>query len=109
MKIFFGSIFVKKEILKEAGRIYPIKLEYYKIINEDEIIKNRRAKFGIEILKTEYAEKSTKIERKVINYISNDERKIEEILNIFKNNSVTPISASEIVLDLCKAFVTSYN
>ena len=39
-------IFVKKEILKEAGRIYPIKLEYYKIINEDEIIKNRRIALG---------------------------------------------------------------
>ena len=32
MKTFFGSIFIEKEKLQEAGVKYPIKLEYYKII-----------------------------------------------------------------------------
>ena len=36
MNIFFGGTFIRKEELKEAGIDYPIKLEYYKIINENE-------------------------------------------------------------------------
>ena len=35
MNIFFGGTFLEKDELKEAGIEYPIKLEYYKIINED--------------------------------------------------------------------------
>ena len=34
MKSFYGGIFMKKENLEEAGIPYPIKLEYYKIIEE---------------------------------------------------------------------------
>lgn len=37
MRTFFSSTFIKKEALNEAGIYHPIKLEYYKIINEDEI------------------------------------------------------------------------
>ena len=47
MKTFFGSIFIEKEKLKEAGVEYPIKLEYYKIINEDELIIKKNAKYGM--------------------------------------------------------------
>ena len=45
MKTFFGSIFIEKEKLQEAGVKYPIKLEYYKIINEDEFINKNNAKY----------------------------------------------------------------
>jgi len=102
MRIFFSSSFVKKETLNEAGIDHPIKLEYYKIINEDEIIKQEKAKFGINIIKTEYKKEDTKVEDKTIKYISNDEKRIEEILNIFKENEVTPVSAEEIISDLSK-------
>ena len=54
MNIFFGSTFIKKEELQEAKINYPIKLEYYKVINEDEFVKNNNAKYGIKIVKTEY-------------------------------------------------------
>ena len=37
LKTFFDGVFISKENLKEAGIKYPIKLEYYKQINEDEI------------------------------------------------------------------------
>ena len=43
MRIFFNSTFIKQETLNEAGIIHPIKLEYYKIINEDEIIKKQNS------------------------------------------------------------------
>ena len=58
MKTFFSSTFIKKEELEEAGISYPIQLEYYKIINEDEMVRQEKAKFGISIVKTEYKETS---------------------------------------------------
>lgn len=102
MNIFFGSIFIKKEKLEEAGIGYPIKLEYYKIINEDEMTRSNKAKFGIKVVKTEYRKENTKIEEKVIKYLSSDEQKIEEILTILKENEVTPICVQDIIYDLSK-------
>ena len=102
MKIFYTSTFIKKEELEEAGINYPIKLEYYKIINEDEIMKGEKARFGIKVIKTEYINNNTKTEEKEITYLSNDEKKIEEILNLFKENEVTPISVEDIIYDLWK-------
>ena len=100
MRIFFSSLFMKKEELLEAQIKHPIKLEYYKIINEDEIMKGEKARFGIKVIKTEYINNNTKTEEKEITYLSNDEKRIEEILNIFKENEVTPISVEDIIYDL---------
>ena len=104
MKIFFNSTFISKESLKDTYINYPIKLEYYKIINEDEIIKGKKPKYGISIEKTEYTEKNINVEKKTIKYLSNDEKKIEKILNLFKENEVTPISAVDIICDLKKNY-----
>jgi len=60
MKRFYGSIFIEKEKLEEAGVENPIKLEYYKIINEDEFVKGTNSKYGIKIVKTQYIENDTK-------------------------------------------------
>lgn len=105
MKIFFNSTFISKESLKDTNVNYPIKLEYYKIINEDEILNSKYPKFGISIVKTEYIEKNINVEYKTIKYLSNDEKKIEEILKVFKENEVTPISAADIICDLSKKIV----
>ena len=35
MKNFFGSIFINRDKLLEAGINYPIKVEYYKITDEE--------------------------------------------------------------------------
>ena len=102
MKIFYTSTFIKKEELEEAEIKYPIKLEYYKIINEDEIMKGEKARFGIKVIKTEYINNNTKTEEKEITYLSNDEKKIEEILTLFKENEVTPISVEDIIYDFWK-------
>lgn len=102
MRIFFSSLFMKKEELLEAQIKHPIKLEYYKIINEDEILNKNRAKFGIGIIKTEYIENNTKVEEKEIQYLSNDERKINDILTILKENEVTPVCVSDVVCDFSK-------
>ena len=100
MKTFFGCVFIEKEKLEEAGIKHPIKLEYYKQINEDEINSYKKKKYGIEIIKTEYKADCTKVENKNIKYVTNDEIEANQILNIFKINQVTPINSEEVIVDL---------
>ena len=99
MKTFFGGTFIEKEKLEEAGIKHPIKLEYYKEINEDDI-NSGKEKYGIQIVKTEYIPDNLKIETKSIKYVTNDELEENKILNIFKENQVTPINSEEVILDL---------
>ena len=103
MNIFFGGTFIKKEELKEAGIEYPIKLEYYKIINEDEFVNKTNEKYGIRIVKTEYIKDDVNIEDETIKYLSNNEQKVDEILNLLKQNEVTPITAKDVISDISKS------
>ena len=100
MKTFFGGVFIEKEKLEEAGIDHPIKLEYYKQINEDDINCYNKSKYVIQIVKTEYIPDNIKMETKSIKYVTNDEIEENKILNIFKENRVTPINSEEVILDL---------
>ena len=100
MRIFFGGTFIEKEKLEEAGIHHPIKLEYYKQINEDNINSDNKLKYGIHIVKTEYIKYNKKIETKDIKYVTNNELEENEILNIFKANQVTLINSEEVISDL---------
>lgn len=102
MKTFFGGTFMNKKQLEEAGINYPIKLEYYKNINENEWGKEKEnfSRFGIKVVKTEYKPGETKVENKEIRYLSNDEKRINEVLTIFKEHEVTPIAAEDVLSDL---------
>lgn len=102
MKVFYGGTFIEKQELAEAGIKYPIKLEYYKMINEDELIKHEKEIYGIKIIKTEYKENNISTEEKEIQYLSNDEIRINRMLNLFQEHSVTPVSAEYIAEDLLK-------
>ena len=102
MRTFFGGTFIEKEKLEEAGINHPIKLEYYKQINEDDINCYNKAKYGIQIVKTEYIPDNIKVETKNIQYLTNDELEEDNILNIFKANQVTPINSEEVILDLLR-------
>ena len=102
MKKFFGGTFIEKEILEEAGIDYPIKLEYYKQINEEDINPSDKAKYGIHIVKTEYIPNNLKVETKDLKYITNDEIEADRILDIFKENKVTIINSEEVISDLCR-------
>lgn len=97
MKRFYGSIFIEKEKLEEAGIDNPIKLEYYKIINEEQLEKD---KYGIKIVKTQYFDNDTRVEDKTIEHISDNEEKVDEILRVLKNNEVTPICLQDVLCDL---------
>ena len=100
MNIFFGGTFIKEENLEEAGIVNPIKLEYYKIINEDEFINKDNAKYGIKIVKTEYIKDDIKTENKEIKHLSDNEEKTNQILEVLKRNEVTPIGVQDIMQDL---------
>lgn len=102
MKTFFGGTFLEKEKLEEEGIDHPIKFEYYKQINEDEINSEGKAKYGIQIVKIEYLPDDLKVETKCIKYITNDEVEEDRILNIFKESKVTIINSEEVLSDLLK-------
>ena len=102
MKIFYNSTFMNKETLNEVGIYHPIKLEYYKIINEDEMIKQEKEKFGIHIVKTEYIGDNIKVEDKKVPYVTNDEIEIEKIMKTLKEYEVTPIALEDILNDFLK-------
>lgn len=91
MKTFFGGIFIETKKLQEEGIEYPIKVEYYKIEEDN--------KFGIEIIKKEYKTQKIQIEKQEMKSLSKDECKINRMLELFKKNEVTPISAPEIIED----------
>ena len=99
MKNFFGSIFINRDRLIEAGIDYPIKVEYYKIINEEEKIKQNRLIYGIQIIKTEYRDKIG-IEQDKMESITNDENEITKMLSLIKENEVTPIGLEDVILEI---------
>lgn len=103
MRHFFGCTFMNREQLTDIGVEYPIKLEYYKIITNENDVKNpKELKYGIEIVKTSYKEENVEVETKTIPEIIKDELKINKILYKFKQNEVTPVSAEYIIEDFLK-------
>ena len=99
MKNFFGSIFINRDELKEAGIDYPIKVEYYKITNEEEKMKQNKLIYGIQVIKTEYRDKIG-VEQTKIEHITNDENEITNMLSLIKQNEVTPIGLEDVILEI---------
>ena len=99
-KTFFGSTFIEKEKLEEVGINYPIKLEYYKQINEDVLNSKEKARYGIYMVMTEYIPNNFRVESKNIKYVTNDESEENRILNIFKESKVTIVNSEEVLSDL---------
>ena len=99
MKNFFGSIFINRDELRNAGIDYPIKVEYYKITNEEEKMKQNKLIYGIQVIKTEYRDKIG-IEQEKIEHITNDESEIVKMLDIIKDNEVTPIGLKDVILEI---------
>jgi len=90
------------------GIFHPIKLEYYKTIKESrDFLGVNGDIYGIQVVKTEYIDKTVKIETKEISYKISNEQKIDEILEILKNNQVTPTVAEDIVEDFLKREIYS--
>ncbi len=99
MKKFFGGMFIENEILRKEGIYHPIKLEYYKIENNNSQ-KNGELKYGLEVVKTEYYTNDVKIEKNQLEGLTNDENAIKKILNILKENKVTPIAMQDVIKEI---------
>lgn len=97
MRTFFSSTFIKEEMLNEERINYPIKLEYYKIINTKG---EKEQKYGINIVKKEYKKEGIKIENEEMKEITNDEKQIEEVLHILERNEVTPIGLKDVLREI---------
>lgn len=107
MKTFFDGIFISKEHLNEAGIKYPIKLEYYKTAQDEnkkeaQCKEENENKYGIEIVKTEYIDGNVKVESKEIKNVVNNVKDQEKILELLRNNEVTPIGVEDVLEDLLK-------
>lgn len=100
LREFYGGIFIDKETLLASGIEYPIKLEYYKTRNTKENNKHQEI-YGIQIIKTEY-KKDVNVEEEKIEYVTENERDINNILEKFKENEVTPVSAQYVIEDMFK-------
>lgn len=97
MKKFYGGIFMDKDKLKKVGIFYPIKIEYYKVKDEGII-----DTFGIEVIKTEYKNNDVLIEKENIERITSDEKEANHILDVLKENEVTPVIVKEVIQDYIK-------
>ena len=98
MRKFFDGVFIASNNLKEAGIKYPIRLEYYKTSSKLDI----ESKFGIEVVKTEYLDENVRIETKEVPNITQSEEEQEKILELLKNNQVTPIGVEDVLEDLLR-------
>ena len=101
MKNFFGSIFINRDELSEAGINYPIKVEYYKIIDEDKRENKDKLIYGIQVIKTEYKDKIG-VEQNRIEHLTNDENEIIKMLRVIKENEVTPTALEDVVTEIKK-------
>ena len=68
-------------------------------MNEEENIKQNKLLYGIQVIKTEYREKIG-VEQNKIEEITNDEKEINKILSVIKENEVTPIGLEDVVTEL---------
>ena len=96
MKTFFDSIFIDSKSEQNESE-YPIKLEYYKTIRTEQ---NVEAKYGIEIVITEFKKGEVNIQSSTIDNIANTSEEIENVLTILKNNEVTPIGIEDAILEI---------
>ena len=99
MKNCFGSIFINRDKLSEAGINYPIKVEYYKITDEEK--RENKLIYGIQVIKTEYREKIG-VEQNKMEHLTNDENEINQILGLIKENEVTPIGLEDVIIEIKK-------
>ena len=97
MKTFFDEIFINTDELINEGIEYPVKLEYFETINTEEDVE---AKYGIEIVKTDFVDGKVKTNSNIIKNITKYQDEIERILNIFRNNEVTPCGMEDVLIDM---------
>ena len=66
------------------------------------MVKGKEPKYGKKVIKTEYLKTKTKTEDETIKYLSNNEEKVNEVLEVLKDNEVTPICVQDVICDFSK-------
>ncbi len=90
---FFTGTFISKEKLEENNISYPIRLEYYKI-------KNNNSEYGVEVVKTEYREEFIKIENEAVIKLTKEEDIINNLIRKLRDNFVTPVHLNEVIAEM---------
>lgn len=97
MKSLYGEISLNQTELL-GSNIDKMKLEYYKMDNKSNILKEEETTYGVEIVKREYVGNEEKVEAKKA-LLCDNEKEIDDIIEILKSNKVTPIELEDIVND----------
>ena len=100
-KEFCGEVFLEPEDLSQSYRKYPIELDYYKICTKkSNIIKENYEIYGVEIVKKEYLEDQVHTESMCVDSITRNEKTLNKVVEILKENVVTPVTLKDIINDM---------
>ena len=103
-RTYYGGTFLGEDDLKESNIKHRIELEYYTTKNYiSEVKENEETSYGIEIIKKEYIDNEIGIETGIKKQVSNNARKVIEIIDTLKKYKVTPIGLDDVLEDLLKA------
>ena len=95
-RTYYGEAYLEKEDLEEANIEHKVQLEYYTIKG----IKDKKDMYGIEVIKREYKTNGINTETSSRNFISNDSKKVIEIINTLKEHKVTPIGLNDVLEEM---------
>lgn len=98
-KTLYGSVFLELEDLIETAINYPIELAYYKT----NYIRNNSTMYGVEVVKNEYKEEEINTEANSTHLFTENESKVEKILEILRKYKVTPMGADDVLCELVKS------
>lgn len=98
---FYGAITFNVKNSKDVRENGKIELKYYKIISTESSSKNKNnKKYGIEVSKKHvYNNIITEEKKEIFNCIEKEEV-VDRVLEMLKNNKVTPINVVDILEDL---------
>ena len=100
IKEFYGVTFLNTSGVQSVNNSEKIELKYYKIINSIPTKRNKKTKYGIEVVKKRVQNNIITEEKKdIFNCIENEEI-AEKVLELLKINKVSPINVMDVLEDL---------
>lgn len=100
-RFLYGGIQLDEEELKRNNIYHNIEVEYYKITNDKtKLFQGKGKTYGIEVIMREYINGKVIIENEKIPVLTKNEQIVEKVLEILKNNEVTPTTVKCVIEDL---------
>ncbi len=94
LKSLYGKERLELQDLVETRMNHLIELTYYKIKDENQ--------YAVEVVKTEHLGGKEKVESEKVNLFTDNETKIDHILELLKRNKVTPIGLEDTMTEIAK-------